>query len=218
MRSNAKMLDVHFKTMTRVKQQVSGKGPIGHVAKKVKIFSNKIAALQERISAETERSYTLNTWGINHMVITTLMKVRLLEDIIDCAKKQKVRPDVTMERELYLMRYLQAQTEKDTRNFIQERDSDRWRRWDNPRRVDFVKPDAEENPDEEKIRTILGYMYTMETETIFHTRICQEMIEFLNYCFDSEAWYTLWSLKYHRESNQKRQEDIAHTQSLKLRE
>lgn len=67
--------------------------------------------------------------------------------------------------------------------------------------VGFVKPDANEHPDEAKIRTILGWMYTMETEMIFHTRICQEMIVFLNYCFESDAWYTLWSLKHHRESN-----------------
>ena len=76
-----------------------------------------------------------------------------------------------------------------------------------------MKPNADEHPDEAKIRTIIGFMYTMETETIFFTRICQEMIEFLNWRFESDAWYTLWSLKYHRQSNRDRQDHIGNDQA-----
>ena len=97
------------------------------------------------------------------------------------------------------MRYLQHQTEKDMSKFLRERDRDKWRTWDNPRRVTFLKPDAQEHPDEAKIRTVLGFMYTMETDAIVHIKMCQEMVVFLNYCFNNEAWYTLWQLKYHRE-------------------
>ena len=66
----------------------------------------KVTEIENKLKQETERSYTLNTWGITHMIITTLVKVRLMEDLIECAQKQKVRPNVTIERELYLMRYL----------------------------------------------------------------------------------------------------------------
>ena len=135
------------------------------------------------------------------MIVTNLVKVRLLEDLIECAQKQKIRPNVTVERELYLMRYFQSQTEKDVRNYLEDRDKDKWRTWDNPRKVTFIKPDAEEHPDEAKILTILSFKYTMGIDEIIHSKMCQEMIAFLNYCFGNEAWYTLTLLKYHRESN-----------------
>lgn len=161
----------------------------------------KVTEIENKLKQETERSYTLNTWGITHMIITTLVKVRLMEDLIECAQKQKVRPNVTIERELYLMRYLQSQTEQDIKVFLNKRDQDKWRTWDNPRKVSFVKPETEEHPDEAWIQTIIGYQYIVNVEIRIHEKICQEMVAFLNYCFGNEIWYTLWALKYHRESN-----------------
>mmetsp|Transcript_16905 Transcript_16905/g.22754 ORF Transcript_16905/g.22754 Transcript_16905/m.22754 type:complete len:104 (-) Transcript_16905:1209-1520(-) len=102
---------------------------------------------------------------------------------------------------MFLMHYLYEQTDKDMRGFLKKRDKDKWRTWDNPRRISFVKPDAAEHPDETRLRTCAGFIYGMDTDARVHAKMCQEMVVFLNYCFGSEAWYTLWKLKYHRESN-----------------
>ena len=147
-------------------------------------------------------------WGLSSYFIQLIMDIRIVEDLIDLAQRQRVRPDATVEREMYLMRYLQYQTQKDVRVFLRDRDREYWRTWDNPRLVGFVKPDATEHPDEAKLRTIINFIYQMETEIRIHARICQEMVVFLNHCFGSEAWYTLWKLKWHRESNRRRQAEI----------
>ena len=108
------------------------------------------------------------------------------------------------------MRYLYSQTEKDIKNFIDERDKDKWRTWDNPRKISFVKPDTEDrdHPEEEKIRLVLGRMYIQSVEMKIHARMCQEMVAFLTYCLGNDTWYTLWKLKVHRESNAKKRGQV----------
>ena len=77
--------------------------------------------------------------------------------------------------------------------------------------MSFTKPETDDrsHPDEEKIRTMLGLMYTMGFETKVHAKMCQEMVAFLNYCFGNDAWYTLWRLKHHRESNHERRGKVS---------
>ena len=164
--------------------------------------------MQEKVKIEQDRKNQLSVWGLSSYFIQLIIDIRMLEDLIDLAQRQRVRPDAAVEREMYLMRYLQYQTKKDVRVFLRDRDREYWRTWDNPRLVGFVKPDATEHPDEAKLRTIINFIYQMETEVRIHARICQEMVVFLNYCFGNEAWYTLWKLKWHRESNRRRQEEI----------
>ena len=55
------------------------------MAKKIDEIGRKISDVQAKIKKETEQSYKLNIWGLNDAIISNLIKIRLLEDLIQCA-------------------------------------------------------------------------------------------------------------------------------------
>ena len=68
---------------------------------------------------EHERSQRLSLWGLNSHVIQYVLDIRILEDLIDLAQRHKMRPDATIEREMYLMKYLYYQNQKDLNVFLE---------------------------------------------------------------------------------------------------
>ena len=101
-------------------------------------------------------SAELNSWGLSSYLTSYVVKIRLLEDLIECAQKCIIRPDATVERELALMRRLQQQTWEDIQYFLEERDKQRWRTWDNPRNLSYKKPQVtfEDQPYSEDVAAL----------------------------------------------------------------
>lgn len=95
--------------------------------------------LQQRIKTSMERSAEFNIWGFNSHIIAHVVKCRVLEDLINLAQKRAIRPDQEVERELWLMRMLQKQTWQDINYFLKQRNQDKWRTWDNPRNLNYLK-------------------------------------------------------------------------------
>ena len=56
-RSNAKSLDIHYKTISRTKKNEAGKSPIGKVSKHVEKLNKKLAIMQDKVKEATERGY-----------------------------------------------------------------------------------------------------------------------------------------------------------------
>ena len=100
MRENARCLSLQVKFIGKARNKL--KLPLQTKTEK------KMVKIQNRIKKETERNESLNIWGLSSYVISYTIKCRVLEDLIDCAQKCKIRPDASVERELYLMRRFQA--------------------------------------------------------------------------------------------------------------
>ena len=82
----------------------------------------RIKTLKNKIKEETDRNYELNAWGLNSHCIAMTLKIRTLEDLIDCAQRCKLRPDKDVQRELYMMQILRDRIWKDINNFLDKRD------------------------------------------------------------------------------------------------
>lgn len=76
------------------------------------------------------RNVQLNTWGLNSVVTEVKLKIRLTEDVIDCAQRLEIKADARTERELSILTRLRDRTYDDIRYFINEREKKHWRLWD----------------------------------------------------------------------------------------
>ena len=120
--------------MIKKAQQANKKHPLA-----VKL-QKRLEKVQARVKEQTDLNAELDSWGFNSHVISYVIKVRVLEDLIECAQKCTIKPDVPVERELALMKALAKQTWEDIQYFLSERDKQKWRTWDSPRLVTYKKP------------------------------------------------------------------------------
>lgn len=134
MRENAKALTLQVKFIEKTR----GKLKVPALTKTEK----QIIRVNKRIKKESEFNAMLDTWGVQSHVVTYTIKCRLMEDLIDCAQRCKIRPDAQVERELYLMRRLRDQTWDDLTYFLREREKYPWRTWDSKKLdLNFRKED-----------------------------------------------------------------------------
>ena len=58
-----------------------------------------------------EKHYELDTWGFTSYFVSHILKVRALENLIDCAQRIKYRgPDENLQNELVLLKQIRDQT------------------------------------------------------------------------------------------------------------
>ena len=76
-----KLVKEHFKTKNR---------PLTKEEKAIK-------KIKKKIELEEERNGELNTWGMNNHVIGMTLKIRTLEDLIDCAQRCQIKPNKEIE-------------------------------------------------------------------------------------------------------------------------
>lgn len=70
------------------------------------------------------------TWGITSLVMEQKIKIRATEDLIECAQRLTVKPNVRTERELQILKTLRDRTYDDIYYFVNEREKKHWRLWD----------------------------------------------------------------------------------------
>ena len=71
---------------------------------------------------ELNRKFEFNTWGFHNYIISYRIKVRMTEDIIDCAQRLLVKSDEKTERELGILKLLRDRTYEDLNTFVQKRE------------------------------------------------------------------------------------------------
>lgn len=86
--------------------------------------------VQTRIRDEIAKKAEFDTWGFNNHLIEYRLKVRMTEDIIDCAQRLLVKSDSKTQRELNLLKMLRDRTYDDLKYFVEEREKKPWRVWD----------------------------------------------------------------------------------------
>lgn len=59
--------------------------------------------LQGRIRHELARKMDFDTWGFHNHIIEYRIKVRMTEDLIDCAQRVTIQADAKSKRELVLL-------------------------------------------------------------------------------------------------------------------
>ena len=99
-KENARGISGSVKYMEKVKARMK----IPSIQK----LEKKLLKVQKRIQKSSDRNAELNIWGVSSHVISYTIKCRVLEDLIDCAQRCKVRADATVERELKIMRKFQV--------------------------------------------------------------------------------------------------------------
>ena len=85
MRENAKSLTLEIKLINKSKLKTK--------ASNLLKIEKKLAQVQKRLKVETESNQELNMWGLHSYLISYVLKCRVLEDLIDCAQRCKLRPD-----------------------------------------------------------------------------------------------------------------------------
>ena len=78
LRHQFKVYDVQVKLSSRQKNKAK-------LAKTGKKPERKVKQLEERLKRAIDKSYELNTWGLNDAIMTTTLKVRVMENLLDCA-------------------------------------------------------------------------------------------------------------------------------------
>ena len=104
MKDNARSLSQQMTIVKKLSTKRSGKGSVAAHATKL---AKKLANVQKRIKKEMDRSAEFNIWGFNSYVVSYVTKCRVLEDLVDCAQRNVLKPDAESERELHLLRLLQ---------------------------------------------------------------------------------------------------------------
>ena len=67
--------------------------------------SKQVQTLEKRLHEAMEKHYDLDTWGFNSYFVSHILKVRALENLIDCAQRIKYRgPDENLQNELVLLK------------------------------------------------------------------------------------------------------------------
>ena len=86
--------------------------------------------MQGRIRDELARKADFDTWGFHDHLIQYRIKIRMTEDVIDCAQRLFVKADAKTQKELNLLKMLRDRTYDDIKYFIEKRDRKPWRHWD----------------------------------------------------------------------------------------
>ena len=79
----------------------------------------------------------MDTWGLTNVLMATKMKVRLLEELIDKAQLNQVRPNQELEQEIGILRQMYNSTLDDVQRFVSKREKIHWRTWDKRRKHNF---------------------------------------------------------------------------------
>lgn len=69
--------------------------------------------------------------------MTMRIKVRLLEELIDKAQLNQVKPDQKLEAEIEVLRGLYDKSLADLNDFLSRREKTHWRTWDKRRKHNF---------------------------------------------------------------------------------
>ena len=90
----------------------------------------QVIELQNRIRNEIGKKQDFDTWGFHDHIIQHRLKIRMTEDVIDCAQRLTVKADARTQRELELLTRLRDRTYDDIKFFIIKREEKPWRVWD----------------------------------------------------------------------------------------
>ena len=171
----------------------------------------KIENVEQKLKIEKERAIEMNTWGLQSDLFAIILKCRLLEDLIDAAQRTKLKADKDAERELQLLKLLSKKTENDIHGFLEARNKQRWRTWDNPRDLSYNKRHliSKEVSDYEinlmwkmakrqygKI-CILNDQIGQDGET--YVLISRVMVDFVSKMFGNQGWLLMNKAKRLRE-------------------
>ena len=144
-----------------------------------------------------------NTWGFHNHIISYRIKMRMTEDIIDCAQRLSVRSDEKTKRELGILKLVRDRTYEDLHTFVQRREKQPWRVWDKCHVFGYghdFKPSLEnlELSYAEMTVQIDENLYALaflekrysqlRTDITAYNSINSEMIKFCTYAFDNEGW------------------------------
>ena len=97
--------------------------------------------MEKRYRNELDRKIDFDTWGFHNHIIEYRLKVRMTEDVIDCAQRVSIKSDIKTQRELTLLKYMRDRLYTDLRYFIAKRETKPWRNWD--RSGFYYKPSLE---------------------------------------------------------------------------
>lgn len=129
MRENLFELDVNFNDQQILLNWTREKNSVNKHLKS-NGDQKKVLELQSKIRDEIARKQEFDTWGFNNYIIEYRLKVRMTEDVIDCAQRLLVKNDAKTQRELDLLTALRDRTYEDLVHFVNEREKKPWRIWD----------------------------------------------------------------------------------------
>lgn len=79
MKENAKLLALQVKLINKTKVKIKEKS--------MTTVEKKLVKVQKKLKNEIKRNDEFTTWGFHDYIISYVVKVRVLEDLIDCAQK-----------------------------------------------------------------------------------------------------------------------------------
>ena len=89
----------------------------------------RLKQLNTKIRQEYAKRTKINTWGVHNHIIELKIKIRMTEELIECAQRLEVMPDAKTEKEMQVLKALRDQTYEDLQYFINEREKKLWRNW-----------------------------------------------------------------------------------------
>lgn len=176
------------------------------MTKKLKSLADhkRLQALQTRIRQEINRKMEFDTWGFHNYIIAYRVKVRMTEDVIDCAQRLQVKPDQRTEKELGLLTMLRDRTFGDLHMFVRNREKRLWRNWHGGRGYKPALEDREMTLQQvtERVEVNLAMIQYLEPrhqqlmrDIPPYNKMNSEMIQFCSNCFGNEGWLQLFQLK-----------------------
>lgn len=63
----------------------------------------RIKQIKEKIREEFAKKMEISTWGLHNHLIEHRLKIRMTEELVDCASRLLVEPDERTERELKIL-------------------------------------------------------------------------------------------------------------------
>lgn len=140
----------------------------------------------------------LDTWGLHNHLIEFRLKVRMTEDLIDCAQRLQVKPDKRTEAELKILSLLRDRTYDDLRFFVKEREKKLWRNWEifgqvekpalDNRGLTLQEVTERIELQQKMIAFIEPRLERLVKDIPPYNCINSEMIEFYTKVFGNEAW------------------------------
>ena len=148
---------------------------------------------------------------MNNHVIGMTMKIRTLEDLIDCAQRCQLKPNSEMEKELEMMSLFRDRIWKDVHNFLDKREIDMSERM---RVLTLRKRDAKTSlvKDQKVYKQILDRLAKTEKITDYLKKIgdraeedleisieiARQMVNLVSMDRGSDLWVMLARRKAHR--------------------
>ena len=144
-----------------------------------------------------DKSYDLNTWGLNDALMTHTLQVRAMENLLDCAQRLKYKgPNKNLLNELEVLKQIRDQTWDDVKEFTAGKGYHKWQKYllQVQTKVDPVIAANNEQADREiskgnkQLELIDHFMDQLTIDIEKHTVIFNEMVPWLDARFGTTIW------------------------------